>query len=130
MYEARLDGKMIILVLDLKNHPPIKGDADQIKQVFVNLLNNAEEAIGEKGKIEIVGSMSGAVYEIKIRDSGKGIPQKDIGSIFDFNFTTKNSGRGIGLAVVQQILSAHQAYIDVESSEGKGTTFFLKFPVV
>jgi signal transduction histidine kinase len=129
MYEAQLDGKMILLVLDVKNHPPIIGDADQLKQVFVNLLNNAEEAIGKIGKIEIVGSMSDAVYEIKIIDSGKGIPQKDIASIFDFNFTTKDSGIGIGLAVVRQILSAHRAHIDVESSEGKGTTFSLRFPV-
>jgi PAS domain S-box-containing protein len=129
MYEAQLDRKMILLVMDIKNHPPIKGDADQLKQVFINLLNNAEEAIGEKGRIEILGSMSGEVYEIEIRDSGKGIPQKHIESIFDFNFTTKQSGRGIGLAVVRQILNAHHATIDVESSEGKGATFILRFPI-
>lgn len=129
MYGLQLAGKMILLEMDIKDHPPIKGDPNQLKQVFINLLHNAVDAIGEKGKIEIIGAIADNVYQIKIKDTGKGIPQKDLETIFDFNFTTKQSGSGIGLAIVKQILNAHHAQIGVESSEGKGTIFTLNFPI-
>jgi len=128
IFESSLQSKNITLKKEIKSHPLIKGDVDQLKQIFINLIKNAEEAIEKSGEILLIGESFDSHYEIKINDTGKGISIDDLNAIFDFHFTTKKGGSGIGLFVVQQIISAHKGKIDVESSEGKGTTFILQFP--
>ena len=126
LYESPLKEKNITFKIKMESHKPIQGDVNQLKQVFINLVKNAEEAIEPPGEISISGKDRDAYYEIRISDTGKGISQQDIQSIFDFHFTTKKNSSGIGLSVVQQIMNAHCAKIEVES--GRGTVFILKFP--
>lgn len=127
LFAPQLRERNIKLRKDLQPHQPIKGDRDQLKQVFINLIKNAQEAIEHSGEISITGRVFNSYYEIRVKDSGKGIPEKDLDSIFDLHFTTKTNGNGVGLTVVLQIIMAHDAKINVESEEGRGTTFVLQF---
>gem|GEM_PF-3408703 len=129
LYDAALKEKRIDLHLDLKSHRPLRGDRNQLKQVFINLINNAVEAIIPPGEIRITGHPGSGTYEIRIQDSGHGIPEQDLPNIFDFHFTTKKGGSGIGLSVAQQIVIAHQGVLFVESEEGQGAVFILQFPL-
>ncbi|MFC1552141.1 PAS domain-containing sensor histidine kinase [Candidatus Latescibacterota bacterium] len=130
LFESEMKENDITFTRDMDAHQPLKGDRDQLKQVFINVVKNAREAIEEAGEITITGEISGEYYEIRVRDSGSGIFQKDINSIFDFHFTTKKDGSGIGLSVVQRIMTAHNGIINVESIEGHGTSFVLQFPLI
>lgn len=125
----QLDERNITLRVAMEDHEPAKGDRDQLKQVFINLINNSEEAIEDTGEISITGRPIDSHYEIRVRDNGKGIPEKDLDSIFNLHFTTKSEGSGIGLSVVEQIVTAHQGSIDVESELDHGTTVILRFPL-
>jgi len=129
LFESDLKKKNITLKQQLEYHQPIKGDRDQLKQVFINLIKNSEEAIEQSGEISITGKATDFWYEIRVEDNGKGISEKELNSIFDLHFTTKKNGNGIGLSVVQQIISAHDGKIDVESEASQGTTVILQFPL-
>ncbi len=111
----------------------IGGDGDQIKQVFINLLVNAIEAVEACDRKEItVNIKRDEEYLItEITDSGCGIPGDNLGKIFTPFFTTKKMGKGtgLGLAITYGIVKMHQGDIRVKSVEGKGTTFTIKFPV-
>ena len=67
--------------------------------------------------------------ELVISDTGKGIPQEDLGKVFDPFFSTKRKGTGLGLAIVHQIVESHKGEITVESREGEGTTFRILLPL-
>jgi len=107
-------------------------DEEQIKQVFLNILLNAIEAIPNEGTIW-VGSRSmqknGLEYvQVEIEDTGKGIPKRILDHIFDPFFTTKEKGSGLGLSISHQIVQEHNGFIEVKSILGKGTTFFVNLP--
>ena len=104
----------------------------QLNQVFMNLLVNAAQAIGEKGEIEISTRTSNGHVEIRISDTGEGIPEKNLAKIFDPFFTTKpvGKGTGLGLNVAFNIIKKHNGTISVESTAGKGTTFTIRLPIV
>jgi PAS domain S-box-containing protein len=127
LFAPQLRERNIVFRKDLQPHQPIKGDRNQLKQVFINLIKNAQEAIEHSGEISITGKVFNSYYEIRVKDDGKGVPEKDLDSIFDLHFTTKPNGNGVGLTVVLQIIMAHNAKINVESEEGHGTTFVLQF---
>ncbi|MFC1490313.1 PAS domain-containing sensor histidine kinase [Candidatus Latescibacterota bacterium] len=130
LFESEMKEKKIAFSSKMEPHQPIRGDRDQLKQVFINVIKNSLEAVDSGGEISVRGEISGAFYEIRVRDSGNGIFQDDINSIFDFHFTTKKDGSGIGLSVVQRIITAHNGSINVESIEGHGTTFIMQFPLI
>jgi two-component system sensor histidine kinase HydH len=111
--------------------PPVRVDRDQLSQAFLNLLLNSLESIDGGGKIQVEMKKSGSQpsIEITISDTGKGIPQEDLGKIFDPFFSTKRKGTGLGLAIVHQIVENHGGDITVDSREGKGTTFRITLPV-
>lgn len=115
--------------------PEIEADFVQLQQVFINLITNAAYAIGDGGggiviMTHIKEINSSKYIEIKISDTGSGIPEDKIKSIFDPFFSTKGQeGTGLGLSVVLGILDEHNGKIDVESTVGKGTTFSVKLPV-
>ncbi len=131
--QARLQKRNIKLVMDLDpKTPKVYGIEDQIKQVVLNLLNNAEEAIsGEGGKI-IVGTRAlESSLKIIVKDNGHGIAEDQRQKVFEPFFTTKkdNGGMGLGLAVSYGIIKAHGGRIDVEKGiEGKGASFVITLP--
>jgi len=109
-------------------------DKEQIKQVSMNIILNALQSIQGKGVVEVATRPftkdgSDEFVQIGVRDSGVGIPQKDLENIFNPFFTTKKEGVGLGLSISHQIVQEHGGYILVESQVGHGTTFFINLPV-
>jgi signal transduction histidine kinase/ActR/RegA family two-component response regulator len=114
--------------------PRIVGDSAQLRQVVMNLLINASEAMGGKnGEIHVRTGLrqngAEAWSTLEIEDNGSGMSEQTLQHIFDPFFTTKPSGRGLGLAAVQGIVRAHKGDISVESKPGQGSVFRLHFPV-
>lgn len=106
----------------------IIGDKDQMLRVFNNLIGNAYQSIPEglKGKIQIILSRTENEILVEVRDNGKGISEADKPKIFTPNFTTKNTGTGLGLAMVKQIVENMRGEVWFDSEPGKGTSFFLR----
>ncbi|WP_022853626.1 c-type heme family protein [Thermodesulfatator atlanticus] len=134
VFASRFKKRSISLVLDLSPEAPaLFLDRDKIKQVFMNMILNAVQAIERDGLIEIKTIFNKARQEvvIKIRDTGSGIPETIIDKIFDPFFTTKapGEGTGLGLSVSYGIVKDHDGKIFVESKVGEGTTFTIVFPV-
>ncbi len=114
------------------NFPPILADRKQIQQVFFNIIRNAAQAIeGKRGRILISGFAENGSAVVRISDNGMGIPQEKIGQIFNPFYTTKDPGKGtgLGLFIVKQVVERNKGTIALESHEGVGTTFTLRFPV-
>ncbi|WP_300162506.1 ATP-binding protein [Solidesulfovibrio sp.] len=112
--------------------PPVSGDEHQIKQVMLNLLVNAMDAIAGPGRIVITTfqSSSGAVC-LSVADSGCGVKPEHLDKLFEPFFTTKRAGKGIGigLSTCMSIVAKHQGEIAVQSEPGQGATFTVKFPL-
>lgn len=104
-------------------------DPDQIQQVLVNMILNAVQAMPEGGKLTIGAKEKDRFLEVKIADTGCGIPDEAVDKIFDPLFTTKAKGIGLGLAVCKSIIDRHDGNIEVKSKPGKGTTFSIKLPL-
>ncbi|MDQ1239146.1 MAG: two-component system, NtrC family, sensor histidine kinase HydH [Thermodesulfobacteriota bacterium] len=104
--------------------PLVLMDADQMTQVFLNILINAIEVTPKGGtiKVECNAKGDGRVH-VSVEDSGEGIPRENMDKLFDPFFSTKKKGTGLGLAIVKSIVQAHDGEIDVESDAGKGTRF-------
>ncbi len=110
--------------------PPVLVDANQIEQVFMNLIQNACDAMPTGGLLTIRAQREGGDFlTITFTDTGCGIPDDKKNLIFDPLFTTKPKGLGLGLAVSSSIIQRHGGYIDVASKEGAGATFIVKLPV-
>ena len=124
--------KKEIVILETHFDPSIgiiSVDAQLIKQVLVNLLLNAMQALPkEGGKIIVTTQKVIKGIEIIIKDNGKGINQENLSRIFDPFFTTKDTGTGLGLAVSNKIIEIHHGYIRVESIVGVGSTFTIYLP--
>ncbi len=128
----------VVLEKEYCDLPPIRCYPTQLKQVFMNLLVNAYQAIEEKlgdgggtGRIELRSEIDGEGVSISIRDTGVGIPPRDQARIFDPFFTTKEvgAGTGLGLATSYSIVRRHRGRIDVTSKPGEGTTFKVWLPL-
>ncbi len=112
--------------------PPVRGSANKLQQVFLNLFLNARDAMPGGGMLEIRTAAHNGSVEIEIADTGAGIAREHIHRIFDPFFTTKAIGRGtgLGLSVSYGIIKEHAGKIDVRSTPGKGTSFHVEFPAV
>jgi len=119
------------IIEDFGGVPPVKCYPNQLNQVFMNILVNAYQSIGDKGTITIKTRASGQNVLIQISDTGCGIPKDHLNRIFDPGFTTKNVGvgTGLGLSICYRIIQKHNGSISVESEVGKGTTFSIELPV-
>jgi len=111
------------------NLPEVEIDADQIRQVFVNIATNAIQAMPEGGKLTIDARKGDKFLEVAISDTGDGISEDVIGKIFDPLFTTRAKGIGLGLPVCKSIIERHGGAIEVESKVGEGTTLTVKLPL-
>ena len=109
--------------------PPIEADPGIFRQALLNLAKNAVQAMPNGGTLTVAATASkdGRV-EIRVSDTGVGIPPENLAKIFDLYFTTKPSGTGIGLSLVYRTVQLHNGDIDVESTPGVGTTFVIKMP--
>ena len=116
-----------------RNLPLLIADAEKLKQVLMNLLMNAKQAISGEGMIQVISrpDSSGRYLLVSISDNGCGIPARNIDKIFDPFFTTKpvGEGTGLGLSVSYGIIQDHDGRIEVDSRPGKGITFTLVLPV-
>jgi len=112
--------------------PPVRGSANKLQQVFLNLFLNARDAMPTGGVLEVKTAAHNGSVEIEVADTGNGIPRDHIHKIFDPFFTTKPGGRGtgLGLSVSYGIIKEHAGKIDVRSTPGRGTSFHLEFPAV
>jgi signal transduction histidine kinase len=113
------------------NLPDVSVSTDQMRQVFLNLIKNAEDAMPDGGKLTIRTRYRKGRVEIEIADTGCGIPPEDVKNIFEPFFTTKGvKGTGLGLSVSYGIVKNYSGEISVESEAGHGTTFTIQLPVV
>ena len=117
------------------NLPDLVGSADQLQQVFMNLISNAAEGMEASGggvlSIETGHSLRDGKIFIRFKDTGAGIPRENLPKLFDPFFTTKKNGKGVGLglSVAYGIIQEHGGSIDVQSDVGKGTTFKVELPL-
>src|SRR6185312_10688435 len=120
--------------------PPVRADAEQLLQVFLNLSLNAIQAIpagGAAGKVYISTALrratrrgaAAAFLEVRFRDTGVGIPAGDLKNLFIPFFTTKDKGTGLGLPISQRIIENHGGTIEVRSQPGEGATFTVLLPI-
>ena len=118
--------------LDLEESlPPVMGNRNQIKQVLVNLLLNARDAMPDGGILTLKTRRENQLVQIEIADTGIGIPEENLKKIFDPFFTTKEPGRGIGLglSISLKIIETMGGKIEVESKPGQGSIFRLKLKI-
>jgi two-component system nitrogen regulation sensor histidine kinase NtrY len=117
-----------------KNVPEFKFDPDQLKRVFVNLIDNAVAAVQNEPnptiKIQTEYNKAQQVLKISISDNGVGIPQRDKVRVFEPYFSTKEKGTGLGLPIVKSIIEDHSGVIRALDAEPKGTKMYIEIPVI
>ncbi|MFC2008029.1 nitrogen regulation protein NR(II), partial [Chloroflexota bacterium] len=109
--------------------PEIEIDTEQIRQVLVNVITNAVQAMPGGGKLIIDSRQQNDFIELDITDTGEGIPAENMNKIFDPLYTMKAKGIGLGLAVCKTIIERHAGHIEAKSGKDGGTTFTIKLPL-
>ena len=107
-------------------------DAEKLRQVFANILDNAIDALEgvvEGRRIDLFIENGAGNATVRVRDNGCGIPADKVERIFNPFFTTKEKGTGLGMAITKKIVEAHEGSIDVASREGTGTEFTITLPL-
>ena len=135
--EAEEHGKVEIISDLVDKLPPVRADAEQLLQVFLNLSLNALQAMPQGGKLWISTALRrstrrgapAAFMEVRFRDTGVGIPAGDLKNLFIPFFTTKEKGTGLGLPISQRIIENHGGTIEVRSQPGEGATFTVLLPI-
>ncbi|OMP66173.1 ATP-binding protein [Domibacillus epiphyticus] len=121
---------VIIQMEEISDKMDLLGNANQLKQVFINILKNGIEASPEEGKITIQSKiLEGKRSEIKIIDNGIGISEERLRKLGEPFYTNKEKGTGLGLMVSMRIVKEHDGEIEFVSEEGKGTTVTITFPI-
>jgi signal transduction histidine kinase len=127
------EGRPIKIIGEFQSElPPISSDRILLRQVFLNFLNNAVDALSEKGQLTVKAALVPARgVEIEITDNGCGISPEDLPKIFDPFFTTKSPGKGtgLGLSLSHTILEKLGGSVSVSSRLGQGTTFTIQLPL-
>lgn len=124
-----LEREKVVVVPDLVVLPSVFGSKDQLEQVFMNLMLNAQAAMVGGGMLKISTRVEGGDVIAEFADSGCGIPSEKIDKIFDPFYSTKPSGTGLGLFVSYGIVQSHHGTIEVASQVNKGTTFIIRLPI-
>jgi len=128
----QLQHSQVTLVRRLAPHlPPVPGVADQLRQVFLNIVLNALEAMPGGGTLTVASGAdpdAGEVW-VSFTDTGKGIPEENLSRIFEPLFSTKPRGTGLGLSISYGIIESHGGRIEVQSQVGKGSTFTVILPL-
>ncbi len=126
--EAHKDVRFEFIPCEL---PVFNLDRDQMKRVMINLIKNSLAAIDKEGEIRIQTSYDPKlqIVQLEVSDNGIGIPDDDKGRLFEPYFSTKKSGTGLGLTIVNAIITDHNGYIRVRDNKPRGTTFLIELPV-
>jgi signal transduction histidine kinase len=119
----------IKLVDSAKNEPEIIADFEKMQRVFVNLINNAIDAMPQGGTLAVSSSSQDGRVEIGVADTGTGMTEQVMKKLWTPLFTTKKKGMGLGLSICKRMVEAHGGSISVESTLGKGSTFTVRLPV-
>ncbi len=132
--ESRFRGVMVRADL-AEGLPPVMGDPVQVGQVMINLLLNAMEALGEVSEpprdVTVESRMSGGTeIVVSVRDTGEGIGEKAMRSVFEPFYTTRESGLGLGLSISRSIIEAHGGRLSAADNPGRGATFSFSLPVM
>jgi two-component system, NtrC family, nitrogen regulation sensor histidine kinase NtrY len=132
LYEDRLDGVSIALDLD-RNSPTAMLDVEQIKRVFVNLIDNALNALADSQEklitITTKHDPERGLLFAEVADTGQGIAREDVKRLFQPYFSRRDSGTGLGLAIVQRIIFEHSGRIKAEKNQPRGARFLIEIPV-
>jgi len=133
LFEMQIGKKRIELKKKIGSVPPAYADEEQLTQVFMNMLINSMQALGEKKEIIIETGTETRENLLKystvmISDTGSGIPEQNLARIFDPFFTTKKEGTGLGLAICMKIIQEHNGFIEVKSKPSEGTSFKIFLP--
>jgi signal transduction histidine kinase len=123
-------GKVMVHRTAVDRMPPVLGEANQLKQVFLNIIINAVEVMPTGGDLFIEAAWDEQTNEVSVSftDTGEGIPVAELGSIFDPFYTTKPKGTGLGLSISHGIVERHGGRIEVKSEVGRGSTFTVTLP--
>ena len=129
-----IEGRNIrIIRQDTRPLPRVRADADQLKQVFINLLDNAAEVMADGGEIHLSAAVEGdadgrTMVVVRIRDTGPGMPDDVRQRVFEPFYTTKEEGTGLGLCIAARIMARHGGRLVLESSTPQGTEFSVRMP--
>ena len=129
LVEHRLSQQRIRVNKSFQSLPTINGDPERITQLFLNILLNAIDAMGDGGQLEVSSETDEGFVKVRIKDSGSGIPDPIRDKVFQPFVTTKEKGLGLGLAIVQRIVQEHRGKIEMETRQNNGTTFTIHLPV-
>jgi PAS domain S-box-containing protein len=109
----------------------IEADPNQIREIFLNVLNNACQAISEPdGKVRVMVEREGDMVKVSVQDTGVGIAQEDLDKVFEPFFTRKSKGTGLGLTICNELVNLHQGKIEINSRIGEGTTVAILLPLL
>lgn len=129
METAFAQGKIEVISQYANHLPQVTVDPEQIQLVLTSIITNAIESMPEGGRLRIAIQHGHDFVRLSVSDTGAGIPEENLGKVFDAFFTTKSLGSGLGLNIASQIIANHKGSIYVESRVGVGSTFFINFPV-
>jgi two-component system phosphate regulon sensor histidine kinase PhoR len=134
-WAGRAQKKQITLSIDAEGDlPPLAADGFRLEQILGNLLDNAIKYTPEGGRVAISARLDGDAVEIRVEDSGIGIPLSDLQHIFERFYrvekarTREKGGTGLGLSIVKHIMALHGGTVEARSNVGKGTAIILRFP--
>ena len=129
-FTPQLRQKRIRVITDFKSIPPaIKADPMEIEQIFTNLFLNSIHVMPEEGTLGVQLDQDENYINLRVSDTGPGIPPENLPNIFDPFFTTNSRGTGLGLTVVLRIVKTYKGKIEVEKSDATGTTFSVRLPL-
>lgn len=129
--QRSLDEKRVELQTDFDpDLEPVRGDAEQLWEAFLNLIRNAIEAMNDGGRLRVCTNRTGPNAIISITDTGRGMSEDEAGRLFEPFFTTKSDGTGLGLAHTQQVVLEHGGKIRCKTAPGKGSIFIVELPMV
>ena len=129
---AKLDAAKIAISRNYIAGPTVQADAEKLRQVFANLVDNAIDALAtipEGRRIDLFLENGDGLATVRVRDNGCGIPSEKLDRIFNPFFTTKEKGTGLGMAISKKIVEAHEGAIAVASEVGRGTEFKVTLPL-
>ncbi len=130
LLKEKAKSRNVEILNTVEHHITIDCQTERLKQAFHNIILNGIEAIQTKGSIKILAEEHNNIVYIYIQDSGVGIKEKELPNIFEYYYTTKDKGIGLGLPISYMIVRDHGGDITVKSKEGHGTTFIISLPVI